>query len=146
MGAHDIDLASRHVGRTPKLFLVSTSTSTFSTTTFCWATAPSTAATDKVAEQCRRRKRTPAKEFPSAEIIVTRPEERESSNDVDSDEAEWQKNTDDMDVDVDARAGRGFLYWMTTTTTAIVYTATASIQKVKCTPAGFTMNNCKNLG
>merc|ERR1712051_534389 len=109
--------------RNPKLFFVSSTTSTISTTTICYVSSgtPSTAAA------CGKRKRRAlmvdsvtgqdtAIDFSG----VTRTEQEESSPEVASTK------------DEEAREGKFLLYWMTTT----------SASSLACTPSGFTISNC----
>lgn len=108
------------------MFLVSSSTSisTISTTTYCYATNTVTAACGK------RRKR-------AINYIEGMQEEDVSPSKVHELEA---SETDPAT----ARDPRFVMYWMTTTSTSYTttFTATTSITKLECTPSGFTMSEC----
>ena len=108
------------------MFLVSSSTSisTISTTTYCYATNTVTTACGK------RRKRAIdyTEGLEEEDVSPSKVHELESS-----------------EIDPAAeRFPRFVMYWMTTTSTSYTttYTATTSITKLECTPSGFTMSEC----
>merc|ERR1712133_258949 len=115
--------ASREAGRKPRLFLVSTSSTTLtvSTASVCYITQQSTA----FKECSGRKKRRGLSEVEDMEDKMVNP----SSNKLDSD------RHSDNDI---GRVGRFFLYWITTTSisTTTTYTSTFSVDIADCTPPG----------
>merc|ERR1712050_288587 len=126
LAEEDLPVKNSRLG---KMFLVSSSTSitTISTTTYCYATNTVTTACGK------RRKR--------AIHFV----EGMEDDDIDSGELAPSKVRDlqSSEVDQDSpRDPRFVMYWMTTTSTSVTtsFTATTTISKLDCTPSGFTMS------
>merc|ERR1712032_1746501 len=116
--------------RNPKLFYVSSSTATISTTTLCFKSSTALSA-------CARRKK---RELLADNAVtdgtatidiagVTRTEKEGSSPELAGTKEEVR------------REGKFFLYWMTTTSTSTSYTATTT-SSLRCTPSGFTISNC----
>merc|ERR1711935_1039324 len=140
--------------RNPKVYLISTttSTSTLSTSSVCYIVV----ATPNVLVSCKKKKRSigfledkPTNQQTS-EIIAPNPALKAEDNDA------FAKLHDIADVtggknyeeDYEDREAKFFNYWMTTTviTTFPTYTATSSLGSIICTPAGFTDSNCPANG
>merc|ERR1712001_547949 len=113
--------SKQHVERHPKLFFVSTSstTSTLSTGSLCYVT------TATFAGACTGRKRR-AINFEGASVDEFKPSQLKE---------EVQSSRDDRSLD---REGRFLLYWITTTSisTSTSFTTTFSVFSVSCTPTG----------
>merc|ERR1712141_61694 len=113
--------AKQHVERHPKLFFVSTSstTSTLSTASMCYVT------TATFAGACTGRKRR-AINFEGASVDEFKPSQLKE---------EVQSSREDRSLD---REGRFLLYWITTTSisTSTSFTTTFSVFSVSCTPTG----------
>merc|ERR1712051_888917 len=116
--------------RNPKLFFVSSTTSTLSTTTICYVSS-------STAQACGRKRR-------------AIPIDSESKRDAEFDYDGVSKRDGDVESSIDElseveaaqtseREGKFLLYWMTTTTT---YTATTTVSSLNCTPSGFVISNC----
>merc|ERR1712243_113375 len=116
--------ASREEGRKPRLFLVSTSSTTLtvSTASVCYIALTGGSA---FTECSGRKKRRGIPEVEDMEDKLVKPSWGEWESDTESD--------DDL-----GRAGRFFLYWITTTSisTTATYTKTFSVTKAECTPPG----------
>merc|ERR1711962_22907 len=114
-----ISVASREAGRKPRLFLVSTSstTKTVSTASVCYI-AGSTAF-----KECNRKKR---RSIPRVEDM------EDKIGDQLRTELEYNRESDI------GRVGRFFLYWITTTSisTTTTYTKTYKVSTPGCTPPG----------
>merc|ERR1711872_86320 len=109
--------ASREAGRKPRLFLVSTSSTTLtvSTASICYMTASD-------AKTCEgRKKRRSIPRVGGVEDKILEPSRSELESDDDT-----------------GRVGRFFLYWITTTSisTTTSYTTTYKVTEAKCTPPG----------
>jgi hypothetical protein len=133
--------------RQPKLFYVSTSTttSTINTVTLCYHAS----STLRSMSYCRRKKREVWKKrqvWPWAATDLLEGESISPTNLEGKDHVEGQRTVQAQGQ----REGEGrFLnYWMTTTTTATSYsyTATSKIGSVICTPPGFTWDHCGTSG
>merc|ERR1711894_535550 len=115
--------AKQHVERHPKLFFVSTSstTSTLSTASLCYVTSATFQGT------CSGRKRR-AINFDGASVDESEFKPSQLKEDV-------QSSREDRSLD---REGRFLLYWITTTSisTSTSFTTTFSVYSVSCTPAG----------
>ena len=115
--------AKQHVERHPKLFFVSTSstTSTLSTASLCYVTSATFQGT------CSGRKRR-AINFDGASVDESEFKPSQLKEDV-------QSSREDGSLD---REGRFLLYWITTTSisTSTSFTTTFSVYSVSCTPAG----------
>merc|ERR1712133_320065 len=112
--------ASREAGRKPRLFLVSTSSTTLTVTTasVCYKTKDSNTGTGICTG--RKKKRSIQRvENMEDEIVDTSRSELESDDDI-------------------GRNGRFFLYWITTTSisTTTSYTTTFRVTDVVCSPPG----------
>merc|ERR1712109_253649 len=131
--AEDENLPAVKGSRKPKVYLISTttSTSTLSTTSICFIMF----ATTNGLYTCSKKKR-------SLPLIGDEPideiEDVVANNEVIS-------SQDELDQE---REAKFFNYWMTTTitTTYTSYTATSSVGSVVCTPLGYTNQNCPNNG
>merc|ERR1712083_306540 len=140
--------------RQPKLFYVSstTSTTTISTQTVCYV-ASSTAIQMLT---CKKKKRSilstamgvASEDIKPASTIKTFDEAVEKiKEDID------ENNKDDISdiisgLDLSQKEGRFLNYWLTTTitTTFTTFTATSSLASLICTPAGFTNAGCPGQG
>merc|ERR1711872_884632 len=139
--------AEQKKSRHPRLFLVSSSstTSTLSTTTLCY----STAATGFTTTACGRKKRAiytdpVAGELGGLEDIIKPPEpvsfeEKEKAAEdelIESGRKEYE------------REGKFLLYWMTTHTSSpfTTYTATTTLGALECTPSSFGISQCPSNG
>ena len=136
--------------RQPKLFYVSstTSTTTLSTQTVCYV-ASSTAIQMLT---CKKRKKrnilTSILESPNnagdikpASSLKTLEEAIEKiENEIDG----GQEEDLSSGLDISEKEGRFLNYWLTTTltTTITTYTATSSVASLVCTPAGYTVQGC----
>merc|ERR1712133_342467 len=114
--------ASREAGRKPRLFLVSTSSTTLtvSTASVCYVTAATGLVT------CTgRKKRRSILEVEGMEDKILEPSK-----------SGW-KSDKETDNEI-GRVGRFFLYWITTTSisTTTSYTTTYSVSTATCTPPG----------
>ena len=118
--------AKQQVERHPKLFFVSTSstTSTISTASVCYITTAT-----GFAGQCTGRKRR-AINFEGASVDGSEFKPSQLKEDV-------QSSRGDRSLD---REGRFLLYWITTTSisTSTSFTITYSVSSALCTPAGGT--------
>merc|ERR1712154_22884 len=122
--------------RQPKLFYVSSSstTSSISTVTVCFSSTSTGVTT------CNGRKRRNILTEPFMEeaslIVPHRISDRDddSFTDIDSGVAETES----------VRDGRFLLYWLTTmtTSTTTIFTGTSVLATLDCTPNGFTLNGC----
>merc|ERR1719288_704638 len=112
--------------RNPKLFFVSSTTSTLSTTTICYISSGT-------ARACGRKRRS---------IVI----DSESKRDAEFDLGEVTKHNGDVESSKDElseveaaqtneREGKFLLYWMTTTSTSTTYTATTTVSSLACTPS-----------
>merc|ERR1712154_234164 len=122
--------------RQPKLFFVSSSstTSSFSTSTVCFVSTATGFTT------CKKRKRRNilADAIENYEKVDIQPD---SPFDKVSD-AELESGSEDPATS--RRDGRFLLYWLTTTSTSTttIFTATGTIATLACTPAGYTLSAC----
>merc|ERR1712088_627368 len=128
------DIADVSYGQTrqPKLFFVSSSstTSSVSTSTVCFK---STSA--GIVECGKRKKRSMVVDGFSGEAGEIQPK---SSFDTEFDsDPKLESGTADRD-------GRFLLYWLTTTSTSTttIYTGTSTLATLNCTPSGFTVSAC----
>merc|ERR1712073_55340 len=117
--------------RNARLFMVSSSstTSTVSTTTYCYVSG-----TTAITTACGKRKRS----LEAVEDIV-------SSSVVESlDDVEGDTEVMSGESEPSQRDPRFLLYWMTTTSTSTLtsFTATTSIGTLECTPSSFTISAC----
>merc|ERR1712083_1198768 len=125
--------------REPKLFYVSSSstTSSVSTHTVCFSSTSTGVTT------CSGRKR---------RNIITSPYIDDSSliipHRINNDQGE-ESDVDQLSGGVNGeirseRDGRFLLYWLTTTTTSTttIFTGTSVLATLDCTPNGFTLNGC----
>ena len=138
--------------RQPKLFFVSstTSTTTISTQTVCYV-ASSTAIQMLT---CKKKKRSIL-----SSVMGDTSEEIKPASSIKTFEEAVEKIKDDMEDDnkedisnilsgleVSQKEGRFLNYWLTTTitTTFTTYTATSSLASLVCTPAGYTNDGCSS--
>merc|ERR1711874_615996 len=127
------DIADVSYGQTrqPKLFFVSSSstTSSVSTSTVCFK---STSA--GIVACGRRKKRSMVVDGISGEAGEIQPK---SSFDTEFDSGAEDPITSGRD-------GRFLLYWLTTTSTSTttIYTGTSTLATLNCTPSGFTVSAC----
>merc|ERR1712156_557307 len=149
--AEDENLPVVQGSRKPKVYLISTttSTSTLSTTSICFIMFTTT----NGLYTCSKKKRSlpligdepidEAKDIisPNRALVADEPhaiEDVVANNEVIS-------SQDELDQE---REAKFINYWMTTTitTTYTSYTATSSVGSVVCTPLGYTNQNCPNNG
>ena len=128
--------------RSPKLFYVTTvsSTSTISTTTICFVKSNSFA---NAACKKRRRRMLNLSGPADTEIQPSDPVRLHSGLGEDR----MEDNLDDfmeMNMEENARAARFALYWKTTTLTSstTTYTATSTLASLYCTPSVFAFSLC----
>merc|ERR1712038_1518724 len=119
----------KSVNRNPRLFYVSTTTSTSFATTRCFVATGS--------GSCRRKKR----ELVSDEL------ERNSNNDL-TKSSELKKLTEshsesEIEKESPVREAKMLLYWVTTTSTTTSYTATSTLATLECIPNGFSLTSCQ---
>merc|ERR1719312_608751 len=118
--------------RQPRLFFVSTSstTSTISTATVCFSSS------DTPVTACRR-KRSLTMQNKRRRTITEEAGEQDHFRDLI--EPERTVQVEQGEEEVSHRQGRFFLYWITTTSTSTTttFTTTNTILSVVCTPAGF---------
>merc|ERR1712014_132326 len=121
--------------RQPKLFFVSSSstTSSFSTSTVCFVSTATGFTT------CKKRKRRNILEDAIGDKKVHI--QPDSPFDKETD-AEIESGAEDSAAS--RRDGRFLLYWLTTTSTSTttIFTATGTIATLACTPAGYTVSAC----
>merc|ERR1711892_242603 len=139
--------AEQQKSRHPRLFLVSSSstTSTLSTTTLCY----STAAAGFTATACGRKKRAiytdPVTGEQGGLVLdeLINPQEPISSEVTKKDEELIVSGKKEYE-----REGKFLLYWMTTTTTSTftTYTATTTLGALECTPSSFGISQCPSNG
>merc|ERR1712241_1468255 len=123
--------------REPKLFFVSSSstTSSLSTSTVCFKATATGAVT------CgKRKKRSMVVNGISeadGEIQPQRSFDAEDDSDPKVESGAEDPTTSDRD-------GRFLLYWLTTTSTSTttIYTGTSTIASLDCTPSGYTVKEC----
>merc|ERR1711892_302287 len=139
--------AEQQKSRHPRLFLVSSSstTSTLSTTTLCYSTVASGFTTTA----CGRKKRAIYTDPVTGEQgglaldELINPQEPISSEVTKKDEELIESGKKEYE-----REGKFLLYWMTTTTTSIftTYTATTTLGALECTPSSFGISQCPSNG
>merc|ERR1712083_825927 len=113
--------------RNPRLFYVSTFTSTSMGTTLCFIP---NAACPNFGNPCptcsptgRKRRR-------------ALPDDQPEENYVTEEEDGLHSMIEDMEEDPMKRKAKALLYWMTTTSTFTWYTSTSTIASIECTPNG----------
>merc|ERR1711923_101852 len=136
----DIADVKRAKSREPKLFFVSSSstTSTISTHTICYKST-----TTAVGTCGKRRKRTISVDTDDQEVSqMIKP----SYSIGDDKEGEFDSKIESgaEDAAVAQRDGRFLLYWLTTTSTSTttIYTGTSTVASITCTPSGFSYSLC----
>merc|ERR1711978_15333 len=105
--------------RNPRLFYVSSTTSTSFATTLCYVPAAAGVAA------CKKRKR---------RRMVDDELERSQLDD-------WKIEGDDTEANME-RDARMMLYWVTTTMTTTSYTATSTLATITCTPSDWEVPTC----
>merc|ERR1719507_2543231 len=127
----DVKVAKSPRSRQPKLFFVSSTTSTtiFTTSTICYMTSTNTAMAT-----CKKRRAINSLADTDSMMEI---QPMKSTSSDDKEEEEEAK-----------REGRWLNYWITTTITTATtsFTATATIASVECTPYGYTVNACPGNG
>ena len=142
-------------GRQPKMFYVSSTstTSTVSTTTLCYVSSNAA-----VSNTCSgRRKRRMVKDNLEATDAIKATAVAEGSQDgvirlhnilrdIIGMSVFSSRDEDNIIVDEagEDRKAKFLLYWMTTTSTSTTttYTSTTTLYSLSCTPSGFTISNC----
>merc|ERR1712177_99837 len=123
--------------RQPKLFFVSSSstTSSVSTSTVCFLSTSS----GLVACGKRKKRSMVVDGFSgdAGEIMPQSSFDAESDSDPKVESGAEEPTTSDRD-------GRFLLYWLTTTSTSTttIYTGTSTIASLDCTPSGYTVKEC----
>ena len=123
--------------RQPKLFFVSSSstTSSVSTSTVCFLS------TSSGLKACgKRKKRSMVVDGFSGDAGKIMPQtsfDAESDSDPKVESGAEESTTSDRD-------GRFLLYWLTTTSTSTttIYTGTSTLATLQCTPGGYTLSAC----
>merc|ERR1712026_604838 len=115
--------------RKPKLFYVTTqsTTSTVTTVSFC------VQSTDSAITACSGKKKRSL-----GHVIKSNPiEELE-------DESIFPSDVQSGRVDGEERGARFLVYWLTTTSTTMItsYTSTSTVASIACTPSGFPYGQC----
>merc|ERR1712014_104298 len=120
--------------RQPKLFFVSSSstTSSFSTSTVCFVSTATGFTT------CKKRKRRNI----LADAIADEEVNIQPDSPMEKEETDTEIESGAEDVETSRRDGRFLLYWLTTTSTTTIFTATGTIATLACTPAGYTLSAC----
>merc|ERR1712037_811042 len=121
--------------RQPKLFYISssTTTSTFSTTTICYMTSGTLAT-------CSRKKR---KRDIMSELVQDAPESIRPSRKSRMDEEELEDVLEAVEKETENQRDPKFLlYWATLTSTSTSYTATQTLYSLECTPTAFGTSLC----
>merc|ERR1719483_275708 len=123
------------ISREPRLFLVSstTSTTTLSTSTVCFVQS----VTAQALLTCKKRKRSiNINSIPSG------------SYDSEIQPHSSLRSSSDIETGMDDREGKFLKYWITTTITSSTtsITATSSLASLICTPAGYTLSGCPGTG
>ena len=124
--------------RQPKLFYISssTTTSTFSTNTICFKSSGTTFAA------CTKRKR---KRDTMSELIQDAPESIKPSRNSRMDEEELEDVLEAVEKETENQRDPKFLlYWatLTSTSTSTSYTATQTLYSLECTPTAFGTSLC----
>merc|ERR1719410_2307975 len=140
-----VGVALGEKSRHPKLFFVSSSsTSTLSTTTLCYSTSTTFTTTACSGKKKRAIYTAPVEETLDLEDYI-KPQpivsERDDDN-LDNDaEAVNEKLIESGKTEYE-REGKFLLYWKTTTSTSTStsYTATTTLGALGCTPSGFTVS------
>merc|ERR1712014_36739 len=121
--------------RQPKLFFVSSSstTSSFSTSTVCFVSKQT------VLVEVRRKRRNILADAIADEEVNIQPD-----SPLEKEETDTEIESGAEDVENSRRDGRFLLYWLTTTSTSTttIFTATGTIATLACTPAGYTLSAC----
>merc|ERR1719507_1372572 len=122
----DVKVAKSPRSRQPKLFFISSTTSTtiFTTSTFCYVTSTTTAMAT-----CKKRR------------AIVSLGDTDSMTDI---KPMKSSSSDNKEEEGAKREGRWLNYWITTTITTMTtsFTATATIASVICTPYGYTVSVC----
>merc|ERR1711971_647303 len=120
----------RSITRNPRLFYVSTSTSTSSATTRCFIAAATAA--------CKRKRRNLVADDLERHTNIAVIPSRKFEGNV-ADELESQFDGEEENIERDAKM---MLYWVTTTTTPTFYMATSTLATLDCVPGGWEVNTC----
>jgi len=135
--------------RNGKLFFVSTTTSTLSTTTACFYSGTNTLTT------CTGKRKRSISASPDTEDDVRQKiSPKRIERDIESvqeqegavensplagEPSDVESGLKDVDNERDAKF---LLYWATSTTTSTTYSSTSTIATVECTPSGYTVSVC----
>ena len=145
--------------RNPRLFYVSSATSTSLATTLCYIADPNVC-NCAGAGNCNANTINTA--CPACAFVDGKRRRRAIPDDVDQVDAteeedsfeRWEiiqmtklflvclSTNDDMEDNSMKREARAMLYWVTTTSTFTWYTSTSTIATIECTPSGFTVSRC----
>merc|ERR1719444_137373 len=133
--ADKVSKAEEGRARKPRLFYVTTqsTTSTVTTASYCWATSAATTGT------CSRRKRS-GNFFPSSTLT----DETIAPSRSGTDGEIAGSRVPDTEIPEGVREGKFVLYWLTTTSTSTTtaYSTASTIASLTCTPSGFGLSSC----
>merc|ERR1712062_553739 len=115
--------------RNPRLFYVSSTTSTSFATTLCYVP------TNTGVAACGKRKRRRTIEEKPKSLRAKHMHISRSQLD------DWKIEDDDREANMD-RDARMMLYWVTTTMTTTSYTATSTLATIACTPSDWDIPTC----
>merc|ERR1712095_157977 len=139
--------------RKPKVYLISTTTSTttLSTSSVCFIML----STANGLTSCKKKKRSigfleekPSSDDAQSELIAPNPSLKTVDEEALAKLSEIADVTGGKNDDDDEREAKFFNYWMTTTvtTTYTSYTSTSSLGSLYCTPIGYENLNCPANG
>merc|ERR1712014_29749 len=106
----------------------------FSTSTVCFVSTATGFTT------CKKRKRRNI----LADAIADEEVNIQPDSPLEKEETDTEIESGAEDAETSRRDGRFLLYWLTTTSTSTttILTATGTIAKLACTPAGYTLSAC----
>merc|ERR1711878_206206 len=120
--------------RQPRLFYVTTqsTTSTVTTASYCWATSAATTGT------CKRKRS--GNFFPASALS----DEAIVPSKSGADGVIAGSRVPESELPEGVREGKFVLYWLTTTSTSTTtaYSTTSTIASLTCTPSGFGLSSC----
>ena len=136
--------------RNSKLFYVSSTTKTVSSTTFCFKTSNAA-----LVACSRKRKRRAMTADTNSEVVQENISHVTGQNHpLERLVVSWflmiyfqtaHSSQDKVSQgDADAREGKFLMYWMTTTSTTTTYIATSTLWSLLCTPSAFNMVDCNH--
>merc|ERR1712223_1803215 len=136
----EIGQSDEEAVRQPKLFYVSssTTTATISTQTVCYHVLSTATTNVPDPTLCSKRRRRQAA-LDEGTVIQATQSQRKSDSELES--------SDELSSSTDERQGKFLNYWMTrtVTTTAYSYTVTSKMASLACTPQGFPYLRCSGF-